>query len=150
LCNGSNGTPDLRNKFIIGANSDAVVGINTAATNVTGSNTKVGGSKDAVVVSHSHTGTTDAEGSHSHAVVHDTTGNGALNSINYAIAKARNDNIDDDYLLARADNTNDPTLGKTNTVGSHTHNFTTNSTGESGTNMNLPPYYALAFIMRVS
>ena len=41
LCNGANGTPDLRDRFIIGAG-------NTYAVNATG------GSADAVVVTHSH------------------------------------------------------------------------------------------------
>ena len=52
LCNGSNGTPDLRNKFVIGAHSDSG---GEAKTTVTGSVSISGGSKDAYVVSHSHT-----------------------------------------------------------------------------------------------
>ena len=34
-------------------------------------------------------------------------------------------------------------------VSAHTHPLTINSTGSSGTNANLPPYYALAFIMKL-
>jgi len=41
LCDGTNSTPDLRNKFIVGATSTYAVGA-------------TGGSADAVVVSHSH------------------------------------------------------------------------------------------------
>jgi hypothetical protein len=52
LCNGSNSTPDLRNKFIIGAHSDSA---GVAYSTVTGSNTTSGGTKDAIVVSHTHT-----------------------------------------------------------------------------------------------
>ena len=44
LCNGSNGTPDLRNRFVVGAGS-------TYAVDATG------GSADAIVVSHTHTAT---------------------------------------------------------------------------------------------
>ena len=44
LCNGSNGTPDLRDRFVIGAGS-------TYAVNATG------GSADSVVVSHTHSAT---------------------------------------------------------------------------------------------
>ena len=40
LCNGSNGTPDLRDKFVIGANQDDS---GTPKTNVTGSLTSSGG-----------------------------------------------------------------------------------------------------------
>ena len=45
LCNGTGSTPDLRNRFILGAGDTYAV----AAT---------GGSADAVAVSHTHTGTT--------------------------------------------------------------------------------------------
>ena len=41
LCNGSNGTPDLRNRFVVGAGSTYAVG-------------NTGGSADAIVVSHTH------------------------------------------------------------------------------------------------
>jgi hypothetical protein len=44
LCNGNNGTPDLRDRFIVGAGS-------TYAVDATG------GSADAIVVSHNHTAT---------------------------------------------------------------------------------------------
>jgi hypothetical protein len=44
LCDGSNGTPDLRDRFIVGAG-------NSYAVNATG------GSTDAIVVSHTHTAT---------------------------------------------------------------------------------------------
>ena len=52
LCDGTSGTPDLRNRFIIGANADDA---GVAKTTVTGSATQTGGSKDAIIPSHSHT-----------------------------------------------------------------------------------------------
>lgn len=61
LCNGANGTPDLRGKFIYGASIDADV----ATT---------GGSADAVNVSHNHSGSTNTTGSHTHSI---STANGA-------------------------------------------------------------------------
>ena len=42
LCDGTNGTPDLRNSFIVGAGNNYTVG-------------QTGGSADAIVVSHTHT-----------------------------------------------------------------------------------------------
>ena len=50
MCNGTNGTPDLRDRFVVGAGSTYVVG-------------GTGGSKDAVVVDHTHTGTAASGGS---------------------------------------------------------------------------------------
>jgi len=44
LCNGSNSTPDLRDRFVVGAGSTYAVG-------------NTGGSKDAIVVSHTHSAT---------------------------------------------------------------------------------------------
>jgi len=44
LCDGTNGTPDLRNSFIVGAGNNYTVG-------------QTGGSADAIVVSHTHTAT---------------------------------------------------------------------------------------------
>lgn len=119
LCNGSNGTPDLRNKFVIGAYLDSV---GVANTTVTGSNTLDGGSKDSIVVSHTHT-ITDPGHSHLGAVytyyVGDNGSYGAISGVNKGTATT------------------------TSTTG-----ISIDSTGSSGTNANLPPYYALAFIMK--
>jgi hypothetical protein len=110
LCDGNNDTPNLQDKFIVGAGSGYAV----AAT---------GGSADAVVVSHTH-GITDP--GHNHTVPTVRNGNTASGS-------------GDDG----GSNTN--SISSTRTTG-----ITINSEGESGTGKNLPPYYALAFIMRVS
>lgn len=111
LCNGSNGTPDLRDKFIVGAGS-------TYAVDATG------GSADAVVVSHTHTATSTDSG-HTH------TQNGFGGSAPGATTSAT------------------PIFGSS-TTGTGTANITTTiaSAGVSGTNANLPPYYALCYIMK--
>ena len=67
LCDGSNSTPDLRNKFIIAANADDA---GAAKTAVTGSATQSGGTKDAIVVSHTHTATVTDPG-HTHTSTFD-------------------------------------------------------------------------------
>jgi hypothetical protein len=109
LCNGSNGTPDLRNSFIIGAGSTYAVGA-------------TGGSADAIVVSHTHTITDPGH-------VHNTTSSGSGTLINAAASGL--------------------TGASTSTTASATTGITaTNSSGTSGTGANLPPYYALAFIMK--
>jgi hypothetical protein len=130
LCDGNNSTPDLRNRFIIGANADDA---GVAKTNVTGSATQTGGSKDAIVVSHTHTATVTDPG-HTHT----TTLNvwRGSNSGNTGAAWGGGDRQD-----------------ATNVVGTSNSRVTSitvaNSTeGSSGTNQNLPPYYALAFIMK--
>jgi hypothetical protein len=118
LCNGSNSTPDLRDKFVIGAGS-------TYAVNGTG------GSKDAVVVSHTHTATTTVtDPGHLHNYGNTGTGIGNAGGGNASVVNA-----------AKTVPTTTSTTGITVA--------TTNSTeGVSGTNANLPPYYALCYIMK--
>lgn len=149
LCNGSNGTPDLRDRFVVGASVDVS---GQSRTSITGSNTKSGGSKDSIVVSHSHTGTTASDGAHRHFIA----GNGSIGqmgnyqnniSARWAISGFVGNDPRQDYVGA-ATNT-EATYGGTSEAGSHTHTFTTSTEGSSGTNANLPPYFALAFIMRI-
>jgi len=121
LCNGTNGTPDLRDRFIVGAG-------NTYAVNATG------GSADAIVVSHTHTASVTDSG-HSHTlkgVAGNTAPGGALNLA-----------IDNGGTFVPFTSTGATTVN--NTTGISVANATA---GVSGTNANLPPYYALAYIMK--
>jgi hypothetical protein len=132
LCNGSNSTPDLRNRFIIGAHSDTA---GVAYSTVTGSNTQTGGTKDAIVVSHTHTATSSV------------TDPGHLHTIKDGDVNTRTN----PYFNWTG--TGGASVGVT---GASTNSNTTGITvatsisteGSSGTNQNLPPYYALAFIMK--
>jgi len=133
LCDGSNGTPDLRNRFIIGASVDSG---NIAMTTITGSTTLTGGSKDAIVPAHTHTGVTNTTGSHSHTylIIYYENWNPGLEVNGYGPA-ARGLRV----------------WSNTFSAGSHTHTSTTSTDGNatSGTNANLPPYFALAYIMKL-
>ena len=123
LCNGSSGTPDLRNRFIIGAFSDDS---GTAKTTITGSATQTGGSKDTIVVSHTHTATVSDPG---HAHSYETRGGTPPQSGNSTQCWSG--------------------VVSTSTGAAVTGITVSNSTtGSSGTNANLSPYYALAFIMK--
>jgi|TARA_R110000796_G_scaffold69059_1_gene157768 hypothetical protein len=126
LCNGGSGTPDLRNRFIIGAHSDTS---SIAKTTVTGAATQSGGSKDAVVVSHTHTASAVAIGDHVHMQSGQTIGPGA-GGFAFNSGGGANNTLN--------------TAG----AGGHTHTINVVTTGVSGTNQNLPPYYALAYIMK--
>jgi hypothetical protein len=129
LCNGSNSTPDLRDKFVIGASADSG---GVAKTNVTASYTQTGGTKDAINVSHTHTATsTVTDPGHVHFLVsNDGTGTNTSNvSASYSNANPY------------GKNTNSATTGISVTTSNSTE-------GSSGTNQNLPPYYALAYIMK--
>ena len=121
LCNGSSGTPDLRNRFVIGAYSDTA---GVAYTTITGADTQTGGSKDAIVVSHTHTATVTDPG-HAHTAQSQASG-GQYASGGFSL-----------------------TFGSGNTGSANTGISVANSTtGSSGTNANLVPYFALAYIMK--
>ena len=139
LCNGLNNTPDLRNRFIIGANSDDS---SIAKTNITGSQTQTGGSKDSTVVEHTHTATSVVTDSgHFHNTGYS---NNASVAPRYGSTTTTSTNIEDAYgssYRTTSPNTSTATTGVTVA--------TTNAlTGVSGTDTNLPPYFALAFIMK--
>jgi hypothetical protein len=127
LCDGANSTPDLRNRFIIGANADDA---GVAKTDITGSSTQTGGSKDAIVVSHTHTATVNDLG-HQHGFNPNIGDNSA--GFGYGSVVATNGAVAGTVVTKSA------------TTGITVSNSTT---GSSGTNANLPPYYALAYIMK--
>jgi hypothetical protein len=132
LCNGSNGTPDLRDRFIIGARQDDA---GAAKTNVTGALTVSGGTKDAINVSHTHTATvTDTGHTHTTELNYTTTGGAGSSRQWYG----RTGSLD-------VSGSSDAKASSSATTGVTVSNSTE---GSSGTNANLPPYYALAFIMK--
>ena len=116
LCDGTNGTPNLRDKFVVGAGTTYAV----AAT---------GGSADAITVSHTHTASVTDPG-HAHLW---GTPNSVFGAGGGSYSWGAQGNNTPQY------NTSTATTGIS--VGIST-------TGSSGTNANLPPYYALAFIMK--
>jgi hypothetical protein len=146
LCNGSSGTPDLRNRFVIGAYADSS-GI--ANTTITGANTQTGGSKDAIIVSHNHTvgGVT---------VSTTTALTGAITGISETFANGGGScsgvfTKQNGFPKDKTPQTTDVTdAGQASIDVNHTHSLSgsTDTTGSSGTNANLVPYYALAFIMK--
>jgi hypothetical protein len=109
ICDGTNGTPDLRDRFIVGAG-------NSYAVNATG------GSANAIVVSHTHA-ITDPGHNHQYNVHGEVDGGSFTMRSNGAFSEQLS--------------TNSKTTG-----------ISINSAGTSGTNANLPPYYALAYIMK--
>jgi hypothetical protein len=114
LCNGTSSTPDLRNRFIVGAGSTYAVGA-------------IGGSADAIVVSHTHAATVTDPG-HNHTYDKPTSSAPQSGSSTQCLT---------------------PAYASTSTGTATTGITVTNaSTGSSGTNANLPPYYALCYIMK--
>ena len=169
LCDGQNSTPDLRNRFVVGAGDSYAVDA-------------TGGSADATLVSHthgsgnlgtgnagshSHSGNTNNTGDHSHSGNTNNTGShqhrwgtddndGASGAGNPDANGGQSWKAWTDSQGSHSHNIN------TNNSGSHSHNINTNNTGDhshnvngdtassgsSATGANLPPYYALCYIMK--
>ena len=163
LCNGSNGTPDLRNRFIVGAGS-------------TYSPRNTGGSKtvsltSANLPSHNHSfsvnGTTGSGGSSNPSVkidlsdayfgVYDnasSTGGGSGGTTLMLWAREgmnaySSSGISGSKVVISGGSGNSGSVS----IPSHTHSFNysgnTTSAGSGTAHENMPPYYALCFIMKL-
>jgi hypothetical protein len=97
---------------------------------------ETGGSKDAIVVSHTHTGTTSTTGEHNHTVPHWHGANYSESGVSWNSRTASGNTTDKSGGQGVATNNNVFSLDN----GDHSHTFTTASTGSSGTNANLQPY----------
>ena len=123
LCDGNNSTPDLRNRFVVGAGS--VYSVNAT-----------GGSADATLVSHSHT-----INNHTHSV----SGNTGNDSHSHTIQSSSSIGGG-----TRVTSQNDTGNTATTSSDTHSHSFsaTTSNVGSGTAHENRPPYYALCYIMK--
>jgi microcystin-dependent protein len=151
LCDGTNSTPDLRDRFLVGAGNTYAVGATGGANTVALSTSEL--------PSHTHTfsATTGAAGSHSHGVNDPGHGHTFTTYIksgagfspgpaSYGMVAGTSD-----YSSVSAQGTSGSGTGiSIAAVGDHTHSVsgTTGSTGGGGSHENRPPYYALCFIMK--
>lgn len=145
LCDGNNNTPDLRNRFIVGAGNKYAVG-NTGGeekhtltvAEIPSHNHSFSGS------SHSHTLSlsglkTDSAGAHTHTFKTSTASG----------------------TWGDAMKGSDGSTATTSSAGAHTHTITgsgsissattsgsVGSTGSGSAHNNMPPYYALCYIMK--
>jgi hypothetical protein len=137
ICDGNNGTPPLQDRFIIGAGSTYAVGA-------------VGGAAT-INIAHSHSGNTGYESSHTHS-------NGSYATDNDTHAHSISHVFD---LIAESGVTLNVVISSTTANDTHSHDVTgTSSAGSShrhsissslsAAQSILPPFYALAFVMRLS
>ncbi|WP_136464956.1 hypothetical protein [Flagellimonas onchidii] len=148
LCDGSNGTPNLRDRFLVGAGGEYAVG-------------QLGGKKEVTLTEaqmpkHSHKGSTEGAGSHRHTGRTHSAGSHTHNVPNNTRESAKDvDNSSDEW----GGHKNVNQYVKTNAAGSHihtlnidiaanhTHAVNTLDKGGGQAHENRPPYYALALIM---
>lgn len=138
LCDGTNGTPDLRNRFVVGVGGTYDVGdIGGEATHTLTINE---------MPSHNHTANININSSD--VTIGDAIWNnsdlvdlekGIVSPVSSAIRGLAFTGNDDNYL------------NHTHTLsGNFSANITINNSGSSQPHNNLPPYYALCYIMKIA
>ena len=135
LCDGNNGTPNLMDRFVVGAGD-------TYSVDNTGGENSVTLIIDQMP-SHNHGGTTNSTGAHTHKIVRDQNDNNGSLSLAW---KSDDGNYEEYDLFGHSSTAN---WGKTNSTGNHTHTLNVSNTGGGQAHENRPPFYALAFIMRI-
>lgn len=148
LCDGSNGSPNLSGKFIMGFGShqeqtleyNGIISYATSNPSLgsTGGYDKTGISV-AQMPAHDHSGSSGSAGTHSHDFRIDTDDGGGEQYDTHLMIRA-NGNCTDCYFDGIAN-----TMG----AGNHSHTITVNSKGSNQAHENRPPYYVLAFIMKL-
>lgn len=124
LCDGQNSTPDLRDRFVVGAGSTYAVDATGGAASVTLTSDQM--------PSHNHTATststvTDPGHSHTYRLINPSGGSGS--SSRYG----------NDATGTTSTSTTGISVSTSTTIG---------STGGGQSHENRPPYYALAYIMK--
>lgn len=130
LCNGTNGTPDLRDRFVVGAGTSYTVGATGGAT------------------------TSTFAGNHNHTAVL-TSASLVVSNIGWGEAGLPLGAVSSGQLLVGS---GDPEVGEalesirasgnTLTLDEHNHNITINNNGTHNHDVT-PPYYALCYIMKL-
>jgi len=142
LCNGANGTPNLTDRFVVNAGGAYAVGAS-------------GGSANSIVPSHSHTASSGnqsanhihnntAVGDHVHNIQH--VRDDVYNSGRYGVVGPTGNGTQSISNVIVGGGAHNHPMSENTT--SHNHVITVSTVGVSVTNANLPPYYALAYIMK--
>jgi microcystin-dependent protein len=159
LCDGTNSTPNLRDRFVVGAGTTYAVGATGGAATVTLATPNLPSHTHGVnitsginSVGHTHgvninTGGMSANAVHNHDTNLKNRGAGSGSSLG-GYFDARNEPLYTNSVnLDHIHNVNGNTGGVS---ANHTHNINgaSDATGSGTAHENLPPYYALCYIMK--
>ncbi|HEY4252306.1 MAG TPA: hypothetical protein VGM87_13930 [Roseomonas sp.] len=160
LCDGTNGTPNLRDKFISAAGPTRAAGSSSGANSATANTTAVGahshgggtgatGLTEAQMPSHQHGGATDAQGFHDHALPLSVAayglagGNGGLTALTGLNGSIRTEGSGN-HAHGIVTDFRGSGQGHAHSIaadGGHAHSVTVAT---------VPIYFALAFIMKLA
>ncbi|SAK95827.1 phage-related tail fiber protein [Caballeronia temeraria] len=145
-------TPDLRDRFAVCSGGSYAVG-------------NIGGAASVALTAaqmpvHNHTAWTDTQGSHAHGGSTTGVGDHQHSLPNLGSVQAGGDNgganvpVATGYSSGRYMSPTDPAGGHshgitTDVQGAHGHNVGVGNAGSGAAHENRPPYYALAFIMKI-
>ena len=131
--------PDIRGRVCVGSGAGNALSTRTLGT--------AGGEENHILnvnemPSHSHTGTTDLGGTHSH------TSNATGGSLGLAFADGNNTVTEADGSSGELNVWTLPRALSINTDGNHSHNFTTGNSGSGGAHNNMQPFIVLRYLIK--
>ena len=142
ICNGQNGTPDLRNRFIVGAGNSYNVGVTGGFDSVSLSESQIPSHTHSFSGSGSHShGINDP--SHTHNLLYD---HGSFGGSSGAVTPRSGNTPVTPGISGRVSSS---TTGISVNSQSVTISGNTGGTGGGQAHENRPPYYALMFIMKL-
>jgi microcystin-dependent protein len=156
LCDGTNGTPNLRDRFIVGAGTTYTVGETGGATHVALAQNELpahthtfSGNTGTESAGHTHSGTTSAVGDHQHVLPSSVWSNDPGG--NFVVASGTgfwNQNLGGRLTDGAGNHSHSFTTSDRSASHTHTFSGTTSSVGSGASHENRPPYFALAYIMK--
>jgi microcystin-dependent protein len=156
LCNGSSGTPDLRNRFIVGAGDTYAVGDTGGSATVTLTSGEIPAHAHSINV---NSGT--ESDFHQHTININTGGQSQSHTHDYTVVDADGVGSNTSGFVTGTSGTNTTgnasqdhihnvsgTSANQNTAHFHNVSGNTANAGGGGAHENRPPYYALCYIMK--
>ena len=146
ICDGTNGTPDLRGMFIVGYDDRDIEYSEVG---------KTGGLKNVTLTenqmpSHTHTGSTNSSGSHRHTMFANSTDLAIYDAMTQddVINRGREQSGSNFQFVFRKNRQSmSPTVGRTSDSGEHSHTMNLSNTGGGQSHENRPPFYTMIKIM---
>jgi hypothetical protein len=152
ICDGANSTPDLRDRFVVGAGTTYAVGATggqNTITSVPAHTHGVGSLANASDGAHTHNGTTSNTGAHQHNSDPSSTNQAAAsNNVTYTTATSSASGNAGTSVLTSSAGAHSHTF-TTDSAGAHTHVISGNTASAGNASVDVRPlYYALCYIMK--